>query len=73
VNIYVIYRNGEVISVTTLPRIVQDEFKRGADRIELWRKETLIKAFMDARGFNRFINPKPSEDDETNGGGGYDW
>ena len=71
-NIYVIYQDGQVKSVTTLPRIVQDEFNRGSDRVELWQKETLVKAFTSAKEFNRFVNPPRSEDEE-NGGTEYEW
>lgn len=72
VNIYVIYKGGNVENVTTLPRIVQDEFRLGADRAEVWRKESRVKMFQSVRDFNRFINPRLGEDDET-GGGDYEW
>lgn len=71
-NIYVVYKEGAVISVTTLPRIVQDEFKRGGDTVDVWRKEQRVSTFKTAREFNRFTNPRPSEDDEINGGD-YEW
>lgn len=58
---------------TTLPRVVQDAFKGDCDKVELWRNEKLIKTFTSAKEFNRFINPRPSEDDEPNGTESYDW
>jgi hypothetical protein len=72
VNIYVIYQGGIVISVTTLPRIVQEEFGKGADTVELWRNEQRVRTFQSAKEFVRFINPRPSEDDEI-GGNDYEW
>lgn len=69
--IYLIFINGSQYP-TTMPRIVQDAFKGGADRVELWRNEKLIRTIASLRDFNRHINPRPSEDDEV-GGNDYEW
>lgn len=71
--IYVIYKDGIVINATTLPRIVQDEFKRSADTVQLWEKEKLTRTFKSLKEFNRYINPRPSEDDEAGGNDKYEW
>ena len=71
-NIYVIYKDGQVINATPVPRVVLDAFKAGADMIQLWRNDKLIRTFRDVREFNKFINPRPSEDDEP-GGQEYEW
>jgi hypothetical protein len=74
VNIYVIYKEGVVINATPVPRVVIDGFKQGADKIQLWRNDKLIKTFTSLKEFTRFVNPRPSEDDDTgDGGNGYDW
>jgi hypothetical protein len=72
VNIYVIYKVGQVINATPVPRVVMDAFKNGADTIQLWRNDKLIRLFKNAKDFNRFINPRPSEDDEQESTN-YDW
>jgi hypothetical protein len=71
-NIYVIYKDDQVINATPVPRVVMDAFKAGADTIQLWRNDKLIRLFKNAKDFNRFINPRPSEDEE-NGGNDYEW
>lgn len=71
-NIYVIYKDGVVINATPMPRVVMDGFKLGADTIQLWRNDKLIKTFTSLKEFSRFINPRPSEDDET-GNNDYEW
>ena len=72
-NIYLVYKDGIPLYPTTLPRIVQDAFKGGADTVEVWRNERLIKRCTSAKEFNRFINPPSGEDDEQAGGNGYEW
>lgn len=64
VNIYVIFKDGQVINATPVPRVVIDAFKNGADTIQLWRNDKLIWTFKNAKDFNRFINPPRTEDDE---------
>lgn len=71
-NIYVIYKDGIVINASPVPRVVLDAFKLGADTIQLWRNDKLIRTFKDVREFNKFINPRPSEDDETDSTN-YEW
>lgn len=71
-NIYVVFLGGVITIVTTLPRIVQDEFKRGSDTVELWRKEQRVRTFKNVKEFNRFVNPPRGEDEES-GGGDYEW
>lgn len=71
-NIYVVFQDGMITTVTTLPRIVQDELLRGSDTVELWRKEQRVRTFKNAKEFNRFVNP-PRGEDEENGGGEYEW
>ena len=71
-NIYVIYKSGIVINAVTVPRVVIGAFNVGADKVQVWRNDKLIKEFSDAKEFAKFINPRPREDDET-GGTEYEW
>lgn len=70
--IYIVYKDGAILYPTTLPRIVQNAFKEGADRVEIWRNEKLLKSTASANAFNKIINPSVGEDIET-GGGDYEW
>lgn len=70
--IYIIYKDGCILYPTTLPRIVLDAFKSGADRVELWNNGKLVKSTASVREFMNIINPQPTEDDD-NGGAGYEW
>jgi hypothetical protein len=72
VNIYVIYKDGVVVNATTLPRVVQDEFKRLADSVDVWRNDKLVKTIKSVKEFNRFIDPPRGEDEET-AGVEYEW
>lgn len=71
-NIYVIFKDGIVINASPVPRVVMDGFKLGADTVQLWRNDKLIKTFKSFKEFSKFINPKASEDDDV-GGNGYEW
>lgn len=71
-SIYVIYKDGVVVTVTTLARIVLEEFNNGSDYVEMWIKEKRVKMFKSGKDFSRFINPRPSEDEPT-GGSDYEW
>jgi hypothetical protein len=72
VNIYVIYKDGFVVNATTLPRVVQDEFKRQADSVDVWRNDKLVKTIKSLKELNRFIDPPRGEDEET-AGVEYEW
>lgn len=70
--IYIVYKDGVILYPTTLPRVVIHAFKQGADRVELWRNEKLVKSTSSLREFMSIVNPQPTEDDET-GGNDYEW
>lgn len=71
-NIYVVYKDGVVINAVPVPRVVLDAFKSGADTVQLWRNDKLVRTFAGAKEFNRFINPRPGEDEELSGSD-YEW
>ena len=70
--IYVIYKDGAMLYPTSLPRVVINAVKDGADRVELWRNEKFVKSTASLREYMSIVNPRPSEDDET-GGNDYEW
>jgi hypothetical protein len=61
--IYLIFKDG-IPFPTTLPRIVQDALKQGATMVQSWRNEKLERTFKSLVEFNKYINPRPTEDDE---------
>jgi hypothetical protein len=72
VNIYVVYKDGVVVNATMLPRVVQDEFNKLADSVEVWRNDQRVKVIKSFKEFNRFIDPPRGEDEET-AGVDYEW
>lgn len=70
---YLIYKDGKVILVTTMPRIVQDHFKLGANNVDLWIADKRIRTFNSLVEFNRFINPPRTEDDEEVTANNNEW
>ncbi len=70
--VYLMYKGSEVITVSPMPKIVYDEFQKGADYVDVWEKEKRIQRFTTAKQFHRYLNP-PREAEDEQEASGYEW